>query len=311
MSDAEVTGTPESAPAEAPVAEGQAQAASADLATQVKEAAEAGASQEEIKQMIKEFDLKVNGKSKKVKVDLSDDKYLIQQLQKAEAFSQTAQEKAELERMIDQALAGAKNDPWSFLKELGFDPDDLAERRISERIEEMKKSPEQVEREKMQKELEQARMQLKKIEQEKIQAQQMQMQTQAMTQIDKDITEALQADPELPKTKKTVGRIADALLWAMDNGFADATVADVLPAVKAEMRAEMDEFLSNMNDELLENWVGKKNIERMRKRRLAAAKVAAPAPVESIKPVAKSADKPSEKAKSEIGSKDFFRKLGM
>lgn len=274
----------------------------------IENAIEEGATKEEIKEMIKEYDLKVNGKSKKVKLNLSDDKEVVRRLQLAEAGQLAMQEKAQLEKLIDQALMNAKNDPWSFLKELGLDPDDLAERRISDKVEELKKSPEQVEREAMQKELEMARKQLKQIETEKQEAIQKQLQSSALNEIDKDITEALAEDPELPKTKKTVARIADALLWAIDNGFPDATVKDVLPAVKSELRLEMDDFLSNMNDDLLENWIGKKNIERMRKKRLAAVKAQPKAVMDTVKQVSKPEEK-TEKQREQIAASNFFRKL--
>lgn len=309
MSD-QVQAAPEAVVQENTSTETPIQTAEGELAQQVQEAKDAGASKEEIKQMIKEFELEVYGKKQKVKVDMNDDKYLKQQLQKAAAFNQTAQEKANLEKMIDQALINAKNDPWAFLKELGLDPDDLAERRISDRIEEMKKSPEQVEREKMQKELEEARKQLKKIESEKVEAEMMQRQNQIMTQIDKDITDALANDPELPKSRKTVMRITDALLWAMDNGWADATVADVIPAVKSEMQAEIAEHLGSMSDEMMEKWIGQKNIEKMRKRRLAQAKQnAATTPVANIKQTTVVEDKPKDK-REKINQNDFFRNLG-
>lgn len=280
---------------------------SGDLKQDIKDAIADGASKEEIKEMIKEFEIKVNGKSKKMKVNLSDDKEIVRYLQLASAGQSAMQEKAELEKMVTNELMRAKQDPWSFLKDqLGLDPDELAEMRIQQKIEEMKKSPEQIERERAQKELEEARKKLKEIEEEKEQEKQMRLQQAAASELDMEITDALGKDKELPKTRKTVRRIADMMIWAMDNGFKDVKVSDVIPAVKREIQDEFREFISELPEDLMENYIGKNSIEKLRKRRLAAAKQA-PQNVE-VRPTAnipKTDDKPKEK----LSQRDFFRKL--
>jgi hypothetical protein len=217
------------------------------------------------------------------------------------------QEKAELEKLISSELLKAKGDPWSFLKELGLDPDELAEMRIQSRIEEMKKSPEQIEKEKLSKELADARAKLAKIEKDKEEESFTKLQTSAAQELDNDITDALKNDKELPKTRKTIVRIADAMLWALENGYPDVRVQDVIPSVKAEIQAELNEFMADMPEDMMEKWIGKKNIEKMRKSRVAKAKQ--PQILET-KEVSKVAPKEAKEEKR-LSTADYFRNLGM
>lgn len=278
-----------------------------ELKEAVEEAVKDGASEKEVRDMIEEFELKVNGKTKKVKVDLNNKDDLKRRLQLAEAGRLAMQEKAELEKLVNEELMNAQKDPWKFLEQLGLNPDDLAEQRIQSKIEEMKKSPEQLEREKMQRELEAARERLKKIEEEKHTAKMQQMEQKAAYQLDQEITDALAKETELPKSKKTVRRIADAMLWAMDNGYSDVTVADVIPSVKAEIQNELNDFMSSMPEELMEKYIGRKNIDRLRKKRLAAMRKA---PKSQVKQVARpKTESESEGPKERVNSKDFFREL--
>lgn len=277
-----------------------------ELRDEVEQAIEDGATEAEIKDMIREYEIKVNGKSRKVKLDLGNEQEIIRQLQLAAAGQGAMQDKAELEKLVNQELLNAKSNPWEFLKNtLGLDPDDLAEQRINQRIEEMKKSPEQVRQEKIERELEEARAKL--AEQERISREKEMtfLQEKAAVELDQEIDAALKKDPELPKTRKTVRRIADAMLWALNNGYEDVKVSDVIPSVKEEIRKEFNEFISEMPDEMMESYIGKKNIERMRKKRLAAMKTTPSASVQST-----TQTKPKEdEDKKKIAARDFFRSL--
>lgn len=277
------------------------------LQTKVEKAIKDGATEAEVNNMIREYEIKVNGKKKSVKIDFNNKEDIVRRLQLAEAGHSAMQEKAELEKMISQELLKAKQNPWDFFKELGLDPDELAEMRIQQRIEEMKKSPEQIEKERITKELEEARAKLAKIEKEKEEATMTQLQEKAAVELESDIEAALKNHPDLPKTRKTVVRLADAMLWAMDNGFPDVRIEDVVPSVKAEIQAEINEMMSAMPEELMEMYIGKKNIERLRKQRIAKAKLVQPV---EIKEVAKPQVK-EVKEEKKINMGDYFRNLGM
>ena len=106
-------------------------------------------------------------------------------------------------------------------------------------------------------------------------------------------------------------RVADSMLWAMNNGFHDVTAEDVVPLVEKEMRDELNSLYDELPDEALEAYVGRKTTERLRKRRVAAVKT--PASVAAVKPTAASlaASPEANRPKSSpVRSKDFFRNLG-
>jgi hypothetical protein len=165
----------ESAPANAEIgsqeistSNGNAQAGenlSAEQA-QVQEALENGDAKE-AQRLVKKYQLKVRGKTVEREVDLSDDDFMKNQLQLAEMSKISMQEASELKKAYQKEMERFKSNPWEVLQDLGFDPDELAELRIQQRIEEMKKSPEQLEKEKYQKELEEARAEAKNLKKKK------------------------------------------------------------------------------------------------------------------------------------------------
>lgn len=278
---------------------------------EVEEAIEDGATEEEVRSMIAKFDLKVNGKIVEKEIDLSDRDAIQRELQKAAAFNQTAQEAAQLKKMYEQEIQRLQSNPWDVLKELGLDPEELNERFLDERIEEMKKTPEQKADEAMKKELAEARQRLKEIEEKEQSAEEQRKIEAAEASLSEEITEALSAHATLPPTQKTVSRIADALLHAMDfaeeNGYdANAiSVADVIPYVEDEYRKEMRNLLDNAPEQMLEEYVGKQNIERLRKNKVANFKNN---PKQVVKETANSVKKES-KPKEKVSMSDYFRDL--
>ncbi len=274
----------------------------------INEALEAGdLSPQEAQKLIKKFDLKVRGKSISREYDLSDDNFLKDQFQLAEVAKMEMQNSAELKRAYQKEMERFKSNPWDVLKELGFDPDELAQSRIEQRIEEMKKSPEQLEKEQLQTELKAAREEAKKAKEEKDTIEMSKLQEQAAVQINSEISNAIAAHKTLPNSPYVTKRVADSMLWAMNNGYEDVTAEDVLPLVEQEMRAEMGQLYDEMPEELLEQYIGKKNIDRMRKRRVAAAKVPS---VNDIKPTAGSNPSSAPKIGQPKLAKDFFKNLG-
>ena len=289
--------------------EASAPASSADLKEQVQEALENG-DKKEAQRLVEEFELKVNGKTKKVTIDWNNKEDIKRRLQLAEASQPAMQRAADLEKFLQQHAQELRTDPWKVLEQLGLNPDELAETRISKKLEEMEKSPEQKEREKLMMELESLRKEkedaAKTAEEEKMNR----LMEQAAGDLEKEIIEALNVNGKLPKTQKTVRRIYDAMLWAQDNGFDDVQVKDVVPAVEKEIKAEFDEFLANSSEDVLEYYINQKIMDKMRKKRVAAAKNAQSV-VQEVKPTTASLDAKPEKdeQKQRIRDRDFFRNL--
>lgn len=292
----------------------QAQASESSADQQLQDAVETalanGASEKEVKNLIREFQLKVNGKVINKKIDLSDENNLKNELQLAAAARQSMQEAANLKKLYESEVSRLKQDPFSVLAELGLDPDQLAEMRIQQRIEEMKKSPEQVEREKIQAELQAAREEARRLKEERDAEQFEKLKDQAAAQIETEIEQALDAHKSLPKSRHIVKRIADSMLWAINNGFDDVTAEDVMPLVEKEWRDEMSRLMDDSPEDILEQLIGQRNIERLRAKRLNAMNTSNAKNAASIKSTAASIQKQDEVKREKIKQRDFFRNLG-
>jgi hypothetical protein len=247
-----------------------------ELAEEVKEAVAEGASKEEIQELVEKFKIKVNGEEKEVELDWNDKESIIRKLQLAEAAQQAMQAKAETEKAFEREVGRLKDDPWSVLEELGYNPDELAEARIQRIIDDAQKSPEQKAREQEQAELQALRDRIKKQEEREQQLEYEKIQAKAEADLDAEIDEALSSTTELPKSQYVKRRVADALAWAMDQTdevgnalYPDVSAKDVVPLVEKELNQELNNFFDNMPEKVLERFVGNNNIERLRKSRLA------------------------------------------
>jgi hypothetical protein len=276
----------------------------------VEDAIASGASEKEVKNLIKEFQLKVNGKMVNKRIDLSDENALRNELQLSAAARNAMQESANLKKLYESEVNRLRQDPFSVLAEMGLDPDQLAEMRIQQRIDQMKKSPEQVEREKIQEELRSAREEANKLKAERESEQFEKLKEQAATQIENEIEQALDAHKTLPKSRHIVKRIADSMLWAMGNGFDNVSAEDVMPLVEKEWREEMGRLMDDSPEDVLEQLIGQRNIERLRAKRLNAMSTSNAKTANSIKPTAGSVQKPEEQKREKIKQRDFFKTLG-
>lgn len=283
----------------------EASEAEAELEDQIAEAQANGASKKEIQKMIEKFELKVNGKNVVREIDLNDKEAIKRELQLALAGRQTMQEMAELKKLYNQEIDRLRQDPFAVLKELGIDPDELSYSHLEKKVQEAQKTPEEQERDRLQKELEELRSKAKQEEERRIQAEQSRLQEQAAKQLDDEIDEALDEYKHLPRSPRVVKHIASVMMWALDNGMEDITVKDVLPTVEKELKKEISDIIDNLPEEFIEEFIGQRGMEKMRKKRVAQA-AQQPKSVAAIKPSAspKSAEsKPSVKRSLE----DFLR----
>lgn len=288
-----------------------------ELQDELEAAAAAGASTEELKSMVRKFELKVNGRTVEREIDLSDEEAIKRELQKSMAFTEKAKEAKELQQTYQKALEELINDPISALAELGVNVDDIAAGHIMKKIEDEQKTPEQREREKIQKELEEYREKLKKIEDEKNAIEQARMQEQQMAQLQEEIDNAWKmSNVTIPKNPKFISRAADALDWAESQVdeitgeplFPDVTIADVLPLVEQEYFEEIGSFIKEAPEDFLEKY----SISRKAKKEAQKKKITPPVNVSSLNKDSskskQSSSQPKEKERS-VSSADFFKKL--
>lgn len=264
-------------------------------------------SQADANKMIKKLQLKVNGKVIEKEVDLGDEDFLRNQFQLAEVSKQSMQKAAEQEKLFKQILEGGRKDPMRFIQEaFGLDPDELAALHIEKKIEHLKKSPEVLEKERIQAELQAAREEAKRLKEEKEAAEMTKLQQETMSSLKEEISTAIKAHTKLPDTKYVQQKMAQALMWAEDNGFEGATAEDVAPLVEAEMRKEMNELYDMMPEELIEAMIGRKNIDRLRKSKIAKAKDIPSA--NAVKPTSVQKVEDNKKPAERINAKDFWRR---
>jgi len=239
-----------------------------DAAEAIEEAIEDGASEEEVREMIETFKLKVNGKEKEVTLDWNNKEDIVRRLQMAEASQEAMKKSAELEKTFDREIDRLAKNPWEVLQEMGMDPDALAEERIQQTIEQLQKSPEQIAREERDAELEDLRTRLREQEDAKEAAEMERLQLEATADLKQSIEKALSATTKLPNSEYVMRRVADTMVSLMDSGYDNITADDVVPIVEKEINEDFSKLLDSLPDDAIESYLGKRTVERMRKQRL-------------------------------------------
>jgi hypothetical protein len=276
----------------------------AELEAIIDEAQEEGADAEDVVKLVETFKFKSNGKEKEVTIDWKDKASIIKQLELAAAAQPAMQKASEMEKLYEENQRRTKENPWDVIKELGLDPDELAEMRIQQRIDEMKKTPEQLAQESMEKELQELRDKVKKEKEDKEAAEFARLQQEQEKELENDIMEAIDATTQLSRSPYAIKRIADTMLHAMDNGYKDVTAKQVAPLVEKEIRNEIQSMIDNMPSEYMEEFFGKKAMEKLRKNRLAKAKQ-----IKNAKKITETAKpQPKEEKKERISMKDFMKR---
>jgi len=260
--------------------EGVSESSAEVLQDAVQEAVANGATKQEIQNLKKSFELKVNGKTFKKEFDLSNDAEMQKEFQMAAAGREAMQMKAEYEKALRTLVDQLKNDPLALAEELGLNADDIAATRLQRKIEEAKKSPEQQKQEKLEREIEEYRRREQEREAQLLEAQNHKILQEAQEQIDTEIDTALSGYKSLPSNSPMVyDLIAKNMVWVMDNfeqfGYAkpeDVRVEDVLPTVEQQLKGTVNKLLEDIPEEFLDAWIGSKTIDKQRKKRLAGAK---------------------------------------
>lgn len=236
----------------------------------VEDAVDAGATEEEVVNMIKQFTLKVNGKEYVKEIDLSDHDAVLKELQMSAAGSQAMQRSSQLEKEYEAALKRLQEDPYAVLEELEIDTLSLSEQRLKREIERQQMSPEDLAKMEMQKELEEAREQLRAVKEQKEQAEFLKLQQEQAELIENDIMSAID-ESGLPGEPATIQRVADLMYWAEENGFGPVSAKDVIPTVKSEMERNFKDYAKNAfssNTDALKALLGEDIVAKMRQERV-------------------------------------------
>lgn len=254
---------------------------------------------------------KLNVKGKDVEVD---DKELLKRAQMGFAAEEKWQEASKMRKQVEGFIQLLQKDPGQALEKLGFDVDKLAEARIQQRIEEMKKSPEQLELEKIKREHESLLAERERERQEGHQREMQRMQNDYAVQVENEIMQALDnPDFGLPKSPYFIKRIADVLIYDINkNGKQTLSASKAAEIVRDEVKSEWQEVYQLSPDEVFEQMIGKDRLNKYRRSKIKKQATSKPTSVNDVRPtgtteIQKVTD---QKAADRVRAKDFFKNLG-
>lgn len=279
---------------------------SEDIDDALDESEEKALSAKDEKEAKRLWKLKVQGKDLDV-----DEEELVKRAQMGYSADQKWQEAAQIKRQVEGFLGLLQQDPVEALSKIGINVDDLAEKHIQRRIEEMQKTPEQLEREKLEKEVRRLQKAAEDRETQEKQLEQQRMQEKFAVEFENDIMSALD-DPKsgLPKSPYFIKRIADTMIFAMKNGVKNIKAADAITMIKDEARRELQDMYAQSPDELFEELIGK---DRLTKYRKGKVKKSRPVPTADVKATGQSelkSQSPKQEDKPRMKQRDFFKNLG-
>jgi hypothetical protein len=259
----------------------------------------------------KKFSLKVNNKVKDIELDLSNDAEIQKYLQKALAADEKFQEAANIKKGFAALIEQIKSNPLAILThpDIGVDVKALATQVLAKEMEDLEKSPEQKRIEELERKLKEKEEYEKRLEEEKRQAELAKLEEEAVAELDMQITQALEKS-ELPKSPYVVKRIADTMYNAMRLGYSDVTVEQIMPYVEEQITSELQALFDAAPDQtakkLMEKFVGKKNLDRVRKASLSKPK---PASIKSVQDTG-AIPKDKEEKKEEVETISVRNLLG-
>lgn len=255
----------------------------------------------------KAWKLKVAGKDVEV-----DEAELLKRAQMGYSADEKWQEAAKMRKQLENFVGLLQQDPATALEKMGFNVDEFAEKRIQQRIEEMKKSPEQLEKERIEKELNDLKSEREREKEEARQREIKQLQDKYAVELENEINSALSSNElGLPKSPYIVKRMADVMIYAIKNKVPDFTAKQALEIVQKEVLDELNQMYAVAPDEVFEKLVGKDRLNKYRRAKI--KKTAKPATASDIRPTGTKElqqSREDNKPKQKIKLNDFLKNLG-
>lgn len=304
MSDVSAPAAPaaSTAPVEiAPTAE-NTEVESAEETTEEEQAAPAPKSNK------KKYTLKANGKPREIELDFDNDKEIENYLAKAIGAEEKFQEAAMTRKQAEQLVEMLRTNPIAILKhpDLGIDIKALAQTVLNEELEDMAKTPEQKKLEEMERKLKEYEEQKAKLENEKREAEKARIDAEAMQSLDDQISAAL-AKTSLPRSDYTIKRIADMMIDAVQAGYLDVTVEQIMPLVEDKVTREIQQLFEIAPDEVFEKLVNKKRLDAYRKARVSKSKTPAAPTAPKVADTGNSVKTQQKQEVKEFKVKDLFK----
>lgn len=266
-----------------------------------------------------EFNLKVNGKEIKERVNLKDRERITRALQMEKAAQQAFQERSITARQLEEI----QGDVQEFLEQFTSNPlsvvmspefnltkeqkRELAEAILREDLENSQKSPEQLALEETKKRYEELLAEKEALEEERRSAERQRLEQEAAIQLESEIVQAIEVG-ELPKSTYISKKLADLAYIAYSNGI-DLPIADLIPFVKQQYKKDIAEMLGILSDDEVEMLVSKDRIRQIRNKQIQAVKPKENAPKSPLKTQDTGVSSKKEGEPQKIKAKDFFNSL--
>lgn len=265
------------------------------------------AEKKEYQALLKKFKIKVDGKEEDLEIDLNNEEELKKHLQMSKSANKRMQEAASLRKSAEQFIDMLKKDPRKVLSDpnIGVDLKTLAQEIINQELEDASKSPEQLERERLQRELEELKSKYEREEEERKAAEFERLQAEEAAKLESGIEGALK-NSNLPKTPYTVRKMAEMMMLALENDI-DLTPNDLVPLLRKQMQSDIKDLFSASNDDILEEFIGKDTISRLRKRTVSKVKQNVAQTANSIKSTGVESKPKDSKEEKKMSIKDFLK----
>jgi hypothetical protein len=266
-----------------------------------------------------EFELKVNGKTVKEKINLKDKGRIAKALQLEKAAQQAFQERAmtakqlqEVQEDVQEFLQQFTTDPLSIIMNPEFNLSQeqkrqLAEAILREDLERSQKTPEQIEAEEIKKKYEAILKEKEELENRRREEEKARMEQEAAVELEQEIIEALDSGA-LPRSEYLSKKLADLAYIAYSNGV-DVSTKDLVPFLKNSYRNDMVEMLRGLPDDEVEEIVSKERIRSIRNKQIQSVKPKETVAKNPLKTEDTGNSSKSQEESKKMRSSDFFKQL--
>lgn len=268
------------------------------------------AEKKEAKKLLKELELKYNGKVSKEKLPFEIPEehadWMRRQMQMAKMAQVKAQESSNLEREVIEFFNELKTNPRKALANpnIGVDVKKLAAEILEEELANAQKTPQELALEEKERELKELRDREKTREEELRRIQEEKIIEQAAQEFDIQMSDTLDKY-NIPRTPLAIKKMAEYMSLAIQNQ--EHPDMDLIgQIVEEEMVSDYREHLHSLPPERIVQLLGEEIFEKVRKDRVSKMKKAQPSVKSLTKDTAQSKTKEPEKPVKKQSFKDFF-----
>lgn len=272
----------------------------------VKAAAAEAKATEVAKSNKRKYKGKVDGQEFEEEIDFDNEEDIVKRLQLAKVAQKRMGEKSQLEKEVREFIEELRKNPKKVLSDpnIGVDLKEFAAAVLKEEIENSQKSPEVLEKEKAQAELRDLKAKNEK-EAAEFKAKEFErLQEREFERYDNLMDKAL-SGTDLPKSPYVVKKMADYMLLGLQNNL-DVSPEDVLPIVREEILADIKAMFDVMPEEVIEKFLGKDVLTKLRKKNISKAKNPATPLSKSITETGNKAKETEKAALSKMDYKKYF-----